>query len=64
MQQYWVVINGLYDDEEVIGVALSEEGARNMVMKAGLSGKFSSLNYRTFGPFEGNEVYDWMGDKL
>lgn len=60
----WVVTNGIYEDEKIIGVAQSAAEADLMVVNAKLSGKFRDNDYDVYGPLEFGQLYDWKGEKL
>ena len=48
---FWVMTRGEYDDEEIIGVASSEERARSLLSEEGLPGVLDEAG-TVYGPFK------------
>lgn len=63
--QVWIVVDGQYEDQTIIGIATSREDADAIVMRARCQYPegFEGSNY-VYGPFEPGQLYSRMGNKL
>lgn len=70
--QIWIVTVGWYDDQRLVGVALSSDAANMLVMKARLSGQFRDIEsfgpdadtYEVAGPYAPDRVYGYNGEPV
>lgn len=64
----FVITNGIYEDEVIVGVATSEEDAESMIMKMRRALKTHSARYdrdfNWYGPLEPGQVQDRYGIKI
>lgn len=70
----WIVTVGWYEDQQVVGVALSPEAADRMVIRARMSGRFRTIEdfgsgddcptYEIAGPFTPDEIYNGNGERV
>lgn len=64
----WVVTNGAYEDEKVVGMATSASEAEEMVhqMHAHDSNGITryDADFAVYGPFDAGQPYDRYGNKI
>lgn len=63
----WVVTNGIYEDEKVVGVALSEVKANEMVFQMREADPGSTrydIDFTVYGPFDAGQPYERYENKI
>lgn len=62
--QVWVATIGAYEDERIVGVASSYDGARKLIDKLRLTPGHHDVDDAVYGPFEIDEAYDRQHRKI